>query len=327
MNFVAPAVFGFFIAYCVGAMVYVYKFRGRARFANFGTYVRKGWAIFAPLNCFLYLCTKRSQRKAVLGGEELAAFRALRENAGVLRKEAQAIMQGGYFELGKDEGKSAHYDIGFRSFHKYGWGKFYLKWYGYEHPSAAKFCPQTVKLLAAIPQVNGAMFAHLPPGSELTPHMDPVACSLRYHLALDAPNSAKCFINVDGEDVVWRNGRDFLFDETYIHYARNDTEAQRLILLCDVERRMNVFGRGLNAIYKMLMRAAAVPNTEEDRGGWASRSFEGVAGVLAMGKRLKARNRGAYLAVKYCVNGVILAGILGVVGGLIWLPMVVLGLV
>ncbi|MGH6634584.1 MAG: aspartyl/asparaginyl beta-hydroxylase domain-containing protein, partial [Gammaproteobacteria bacterium] len=54
--------------------------------------------------------------------------------------------------------------------------------------------------------------------------------SLRYHLGLVTPSSDDCFINVDGVPYSWRDGEAFLFDETYLHYARNDSDQYRLIL-------------------------------------------------------------------------------------------------
>ncbi|MFY1080171.1 aspartyl/asparaginyl beta-hydroxylase domain-containing protein, partial [Escherichia coli] len=73
-------------------------------------------------------------------------------------------------------------DAGFNSFFKYGWKRFYLKWYEANYPSAETLCPRTVALLRELPSVKAAMFAELPPGGKLNPHRDPFAGSLRYHL-------------------------------------------------------------------------------------------------------------------------------------------------
>jgi hypothetical protein len=99
-----------------------------------------------------------------------------------------------------------------------------------------KYCPETVELLKQIPSVKAAMFAVLPAGSELLQHRDPYAGSLRYHLGLITPNSEACNIIVDGQPYAWRDGEDVLFDETYIHWAQNKTDVDRIILFCDVER-------------------------------------------------------------------------------------------
>ena len=73
-------------------------------------------------------------------------------------------------------------------------------------------------------------------GATLVKHRDPYAGSLRYHLGLECPGHSDCAIYVDGEPYVWRNGEDVIFDETFIHYAQNKTEHQRIVLFCDLER-------------------------------------------------------------------------------------------
>ena len=136
----------------------------------------------------------------------------------------------------RDEGLSAvrrgphpaaagYTDIGFNSFFRTGWKRFYLNWYGDFLPSAKGLCPKTTELLAGIPSVRAAMFAILPPGSTLVRHRDPFAGSLRYHLGLKVPQDApSCRIFVDGQSYYWKDGEAVMFDETYIHYAENLTD-------------------------------------------------------------------------------------------------------
>ncbi|WP_425513489.1 aspartyl/asparaginyl beta-hydroxylase domain-containing protein, partial [Xanthomonas fragariae] len=52
---------------------------------------------------------------------------------------------------GHNSAADGYTDIGFNSFFRRGWKRFYLKWYGTAHPSAAELCPQTTALLHAIP--------------------------------------------------------------------------------------------------------------------------------------------------------------------------------
>ena len=46
----------------------------------------------------------------------------------------------------------------------------------------------------------------------------------------------RCFFVVDGHKHVWQMGHKFLFDQTFEHYAVNDTEEYRVILILDVVR-------------------------------------------------------------------------------------------
>jgi beta-hydroxylase len=240
----------FAIAAIVAAsIVYVYRFRGEARYQSLTEYFRKGWPVFSPLNCVLYMTTLPRGSKAVLDPAEFPELELLRQNWQAIRDEGLELVRQNYFDAGKRPGTAGYYDVGFSSFFKYGWSHFYINWYGYSHRSAKRLCPRTVALLQSVPAVHGAMFAHLPKGAQLTRHADPVAVSLRYHLGLATPNSDACFINVDGRNLSWRDGEVLMFDETYLHFARNDTDCDRLILMCDVKRPLNPLGALFNIFY------------------------------------------------------------------------------
>ncbi len=219
----------------------------------------------------------------------------------------------GYFDATKRPGTPGYYDVGFRTFFKYGWSRFYLGWYGYTHRSAQRLCPKTVAILREVPVVRGAMFALLPPHSRLTRHADPIAISLRYHLGLATPNSDSCFIEIDGQRRVWRDGAAILFDETYLHYVRNDTDEDRLILMCDVARPLNPVGAAFNWIYGAIARASVVPNMPEDERGLANRVFSGLSPLLAQARSLKAVRPRVYFAMKWSVNSLLVLLPLGLI--------------
>jgi len=303
------------VAFCIGSMVYVYALRGESRWAGVGEYIRKGWPIFTPFNSLLYLFTQSRGRPPIMDMSLYPELAELQDNWEVIRDEAVALMEGGGFDSISDPDSASFYDIGFRTFYKYGWTKFYLNWYGYTHESAKRTCPKTLELLRKIPSINGAMFSLLPPSGKLTRHLDPVACSLRYHLGLKTPNHDDCYISVDGQTHSWRDGQPLLFDVTYLHFVHNDANANRLILMCDIDRPMSWFGRLLNWPYKQLLRATVVPNTDEDRRGFANLVFSGIAPILAKSKRLKESNLIAYKALKYTVNSLLIL----FVGWLVWL--------
>lgn len=291
-------------------MAYVYRRRGSVRFANWSEYLRKGWPIFAPLNCALYACTKPFARPPILDNRNFPEFEPLRAHWQVLRDEALKLKEMGFFEKSKDTGDAAYYDIGFRTFSKYGWSKFYLSWYGYVHHSARVLCPRTVEVLEKVPGINGAMFSLLPARSILSRHLDPIASSLRLHMGLATPNQDACFIEVDNQVYSWRDGQILIFDETYLHHVRNDTDESRLILMCDVRRPLNLPGRLLNACVQFALRLSVVPNTSKDRRGLVNRIFHTLAPLLGRLKGLKQTNRPLYLTIKWTINlGLLLLGL------------------
>lgn len=210
------------------SILYVH-FRGRVRH-KLSRQLSDHSSFLAPINCLMYLFSKVPNRP-YLAPQTFPELQVLVDNWQAIRSEALHLHDAGNIK------RSEQYDdIGFNSFFKSGWKRFYLKWYDEAHPSAGQLCPQTTALLRQIPSVKAAMFAELPPGSKLVRHRDPYAGSLRFHLGLFTPNDPACFIEVDGERYHWRDGEAVVFDETFIHYAENATEHNRIILFCDIER-------------------------------------------------------------------------------------------
>lgn len=296
------SVLGILGLFSIGAIVYVYRFRGTVRWNGFGEYVRKGWPIFAPLNCLLYLFTERRAARPIMNMQDFPELTLLQDNWKIISEEAINLQEQKYFEQTNKPDTTAFYDLGFRTFYKYGWSKFYLKWYGHTHESARRLCPNTVEVLSRVPVVKGAMFSVLPAGSKLTRHLDPMACSLRYHLGLATPNENECYISIDGIPYSWRDGEAFMFDETYLHHAHNGTSHCRVIMMCDVARPMSSAGRLINLMYSGLARMTVVPNMDGDKRGAVNILFAALAPVLKGTKSIKQSNRTLYLAIKYFVN-------------------------
>lgn len=281
------------LLYWMICMIYVYRYRGTAHFDNVKAYVRYGWPIFAPLNCLFYLFTKKIAKQPVIDLQKnFKELQLLKDNWEVIRDEAKHLYEVGHLSANNTKDSVGYYDIGFGSFLKYGWNKFYIKWYGTTHKSAQKFFPKTIELLNKIPSVRGVMISILPPGSSLKKHVDPYAGSLRYHLGLITPNDDKCSITIDNNFYSWRDGEHLLFDETYIHFADNHTDKQRIILMCDVERPFNnPIIRGLCRLSYKMMGASVVANTEEDKRGFFSNTLYSLQPFFVKYKKWKGENR------------------------------------
>lgn len=276
----------------VGSTLYVHL-RGRARLPLLRQFVNHS-ALFAPYNSLMYLFSKVPS-KPYLDRREFPELDVLKDNWQVIREEAMRLFDEGYIRAAAKDN-----DAGFGSFFKKGWKRFYLKWYDKALPSAETLCPQTVALVNSIPNVKGAMFALLPGDSHLNPHRDPFAGSLRYHLGLSTPNSDACRIFVDGEEYAWRDGEDVMFDETYVHWVKNETSVTRVILFCDVERPLtnNLMTRINRSVSAFLGRATAPQNLDDERVGGInqayafSKRFSNV--ISAKVKQFKRSNPKAY---------------------------------
>ena len=294
----------FIVLYVFVASALFVHYRGRVRH-KLTKQLADHSTIMAPYNSLMYLFSA-VPAKPILDPRMLPELDALRDNWQVIRDEAVALMDDGQIRAA-----TGHNDLGFNSFFKNGWKRFYVKWYAEPLPSAQAACPKTVALVESLPSVNAAMFALLPPGAKLNRHRDPFAGSLRYHLGLVTPNSDDCRIYVDGQMYSWRDGQDLLFDETYIHSAENKTGTTRIILFCDVERPlrtpvMRAFNRWMS---RTVIRAASTQNTPTEPVGALNRIYALFGRGSDLLTRLKRRNRTVFRTVKYALVALILYGI------------------
>jgi beta-hydroxylase len=278
--------------------VYTIHRRGKERYP-FWRQLSDHSTFFAPLNVFMYLFSA-VPNTPYLELKNFPELEVLRQNWQVIREEGLKLLDAQQIKASNN-----YDDAGFNSFFRTGWKRFYLKWYTSHHPSATTLCPKTTALLKTLPCVKAAMFAELPDKSRLPRHRDPYAGSLRYHLGLMTPNSERCFINVDSKRYYWRDGEAVLFDETYIHYAENTSGQNRLILFCDIERRLKYrWAQRFNqAVGRYLMSAATAPNDSSDPIGGVNRIFKYVYWIRRVGKRIKKWNKPIYYLIKWLVFG------------------------
>ena len=293
-----------FLIFVTSAM-YVY-FRGKVRFGLVRS-LTDYQVLLAPINSLLYLFSK-IKAGAFIPVTEFPEMKPIQDNWEIIRDEALALNAGGAITAA-----TGYNDIGFNSFFRTGWKRFHLCWYGKDMPSAQLQCPKTVAILKSIPTIKAAVFASLPPGATLVRHRDPYAGSLRYHIGLFTPNDPKCFIDVDGERYFWKDGESVIFDETYIHFAGNETNHQRIVLFCDVERPVHTkFMQLLNRWFgRYVMSATSSQNVEGEKVGFVNILFNYFYHLRAQAKKLKAKHRGTYYIGKWVL-------ILGILWALFW---------
>jgi len=291
------------LAIFLGSAIFVH-FRGKVRH-KFFRQLSDHSTFMAPYNAFVYLFSKIKNRP-FLDQKDFPELASLRDHWQTIRDEALRLYEAGHIATSQTNS-----DLAFNSFFKRGWKRFYLKWYDDMLPSAKTLCPQSVALVQSIPSVNAALFALLPPRSKLGAHRDPFAGSVRYHLGLMTPNSPDCRIYVDGTPYAWHDGEDVLFDETYIHNVRNDTDQPRLILFCDVERPMQPIARTINQfVARFIIKHTAAQNVPTEKVGALNYVSRYIFKIKSAGEWLKHKNRRLFkttdLAIKIGVVGLVL---------------------
>ncbi len=149
--------------------------------------------------------------------------------------------------------------------HSRDWTAVHLLKNGAQVEANTRHCPETMALLARLPQPDiagcspNAMFSLLAPGIMIPPHHGITNTRLVCHLPLIVPSG--CWFRVGAETRIWTPGEAFVFDDTIEHEAGNPTDALRVVLIFDV------WHPGLSDVERAAARA--VQMTEADQAGLA----------------------------------------------------------
>lgn len=146
------------------------------------------------------------------------------------------------------------------------WKTFFLYGYGYQMPENCRLCPETTRLVQAVPGMKTAFFSILSAGKHIPAHRGPYKGVMRYHLGLMVPEPRQqCRIRVGTEFAHWNEGKSLLFDDTYEHEVWNDTDGMRVVLFMDVERPMRYPAALLNkAAFKLIQLSPFVQRARKN---------------------------------------------------------------
>lgn len=150
------------------------------------------------------------------------------------------------------------------------WRSFFLIGYGHRQEENIARAPRTSALVETIPGLNSAFFSILDPGSVIVPHRGVSKAFITAHLGLSVPTDRdKLWMRVDDRRVNWREGEWLMFDDTYEHEVRNDTDETRIILLCQVERPLTAPGSWIaSAMMNYVRRSAFVQEAKDNLADW-----------------------------------------------------------
>lgn len=153
------------------------------------------------------------------------------------------------------------------------WKVFLL--YGFGIPSVRNCarCPETSRLLRAVPGLRSAWFSILAPRYHIPVHRGITKTVLRAHLGLRIPDRAEdCFMRVGDATVTWRPGQCVVFDDFYRHEVWNNTDQERVVLIFDFDRPMRLIGRLINKLVMWgIKRTAYFRNAQRNLKDWDDR--------------------------------------------------------
>ena len=176
-----------------------------------------------------------------------ANWRAIRAEAEQIWKDRQSVPP--LRALSPDHHKIAVDDA---------WRSFFLIGYGVRFEENCARCPETVKLVGQIPGLLSAFFSVMTPGAHVPRHTGPTKAILTTHLGLMVPERREaCHMQVGGRNMVWEEGKAFVFDDMYPHEVWNDTGEDRVILLLHVKRPLRAAGALLQDLFFAALRRSA----------------------------------------------------------------------
>ena len=160
----------------------------------------------------------------------------------------------------------------------HGWKTFFLKIYGYRIDGNCALCPETARILDAVPGVYTAVFSILAPRKHIPKHRGPYKGVLRCHLPLVVPENAEdCWIEVGGEVRHWETGRCLVFDDTYRHRVENNTDESRVVLFLDIKRPMKAPGTLLNdVVLGLIRRSPLIRDAIRNQKTWQAKTGRAV---------------------------------------------------
>jgi beta-hydroxylase len=121
-----------------------------------------------------------------------------------------------------------------RDLYNQGWDVFGLWAMGQRLDDNCQMCPSTAQAVASIPRLTTAGFSIMRGGTRIRPHVGYSGTVLRCHLGLIVPPG--CALQVGDETRHWEEGKCLVFDDTVLHSAWNESQANRVILLMDFVR-------------------------------------------------------------------------------------------
>lgn len=137
------------------------------------------------------------------------------------------------------------------------WRFLALRIFGRDRAANQALCPETSKLIRALPGVLNAGISILDPGKHIPAHRGPYRGYLRYHLGLVIPKDAKgrgqAVLRVADRLFRWAEGEGILWDDTFEHEVWNHGATPRAVLVIDLARPdmpapLRVLDRGLRAL-------------------------------------------------------------------------------
>ena len=227
---------------------------GRARLLGFD----REWIIQTGLRLLpgfdrLLMRFSIGKEQPVIPNKDFAWTKYIEAQTPIIRAEAEKLLRDrmsvpSIREVSPDHDKIALDDK---------WRSFFLWGYGVRIKENLAKCPETAKILENVPGLLTAFYSIMLAGAHVPKHTGPTKAILTAHLGLIIPLKREaCHMQVGTENMVWEEGKVFIFDDMFDHEVWNDTSEDRIILLMHLKRPLRFPGSVLRDIFFSALRAS-----------------------------------------------------------------------
>jgi aspartate beta-hydroxylase len=198
--------------------------------------------------------------------EEFDWVAGLETQTSAIKAELEALIHDGadFQPYVEDELDRPHRD--FHGLHgDQSWTALYLWKDGKPVEENARRCPATMAAFNHVPMTRigvrspSVLFSKLTPGAHIPPHHGMLNSRLIGHLPLIVPQG--CWLRVGNETRQWEEGKLLIFDDSFEHEARNESDETRIVLLFDLWRPELTDDEkaGISAIFGTIDRFTTLP--------------------------------------------------------------------
>lgn len=181
--------------------------------------------------------TKSKRTAAFMDADSEPVSAELRDRYQEIKSEVYAILENHDLPLTRDTYKGENADIGRDGVEGgEGWRIAPLSTGDVVSSVAAEYAPVLMDIVRRHGVVSSVVSV-LPPRTEIPPHVGYSSMVKRLMLAIEVPVTGPCYLCVDGEKHLWREGGTMLWDDTFVHSVRNESPDRRVVVYMDVVRK------------------------------------------------------------------------------------------
>ena len=128
-----------------------------------------------------------------------------------------------------------------------------------------KYFPKTIEILKKHKNIIYMSFSVMEPKTHILPHRGLYNGIVRYHLGISIPDSDNVYLKVNNQIIKWKENESFIFDDTNVHEAVNNSNQKRVIIMIDFYRPLPLFLNVLNKIVvSIILNSPIIKNMIEN---------------------------------------------------------------